>query len=89
MSFSPVGKVAGGAFVAGAGAGLVAAATAWPAHAMQLFHAGTAAGVAAIIATRMALMRVPTPRPSAFDVSMLVGPIVAQIVAMSSEPVAP
>jgi hypothetical protein len=84
MSFSAVGKVAGAAFVIGAGAGLVAAAATWPSHAMQLFHAGTAAGVAAIIATRVVLTRVPTPRPSRFDVSMLVIPIIAQIVAMSA-----
>lgn len=84
MSFSAVGKVAGGAFVVGSGAGLVAAAATWPSHAMQLFHVGTAVGVAAIIATRVILMRVPTPRPSRFDISMLVLPIVAQIFAMSA-----
>lgn len=82
MSFSAVGKVAGAAFVVGSGAGLAAAAAAWPSHAMQLFHMGTAVGVAAIIATRVTLARIPTPRPSVFDVSMLVGPIVAQIIAM-------
>ena len=81
MSFSPVGKVAGAAFVTSAGASLVAVAAAWPSHAMQLFHAGTAAGIVAIIAIRLGL-RVPSPTPARLDVGLFVGAIVAQAIAM-------
>lgn len=83
MSFSPVGKVASAALVTTAGASLVAVAANWPFHAMQLFHAGTAAGVLAMIAVRLSL-RGPAHRPSRLDVGLFAGAIVAQAVAMAT-----
>lgn len=81
MSFSPVGKVAGALFVTAAGASLVAVAASWPSHALQLFHAGTAVGVLAVVAVRFGL-RVPAPPPSRVDVGLFVGAIVAQAITM-------
>ena len=82
MSFSPVGRAAGAAFVAAGGASLIGVAVAWPSHAMQLFNAGTAAGVLAAITVRMSL-RAPVQRVSRLDVGLFVGAIVAQVIAMS------
>lgn len=81
MSFSPVGKDAGAVLVTAAGASLVAVAAVWPFHALQLFHAGTAAGVLAAITIRFGL-RGPAQAPPRLDVGLFVGAIVAQAVAM-------
>ncbi len=81
MSFSPVGKAVGGIFVTVAGASLVAVAANWPSHALQLFHAGTAGGVMAVIAVRFGL-RGPAQTPSRLDMGLFVGAIIAQAVAM-------